>query len=33
VQEGIERESAWIDGHWHNDLIMSILEHEYFGPP
>ncbi|MDD3481197.1 MAG: GNAT family protein [Patescibacteria group bacterium] len=27
--EGIERESAFIRGKWHNDIIMSILEHEY----
>ena len=27
--EGVERESAWIDGKWYNDIMMSILEHEY----
>jgi RimJ/RimL family protein N-acetyltransferase len=29
--EGRERESALIDGAWHDDLIMGILSHE-FGP-
>lgn len=29
VPEHIERESAWVNGRWHNDLIMGILEHEY----
>jgi [ribosomal protein S5]-alanine N-acetyltransferase len=29
VAEGVEREAALIDGEWHNDLIMSILEQEY----
>ncbi len=29
VREGIERESAFVDGRWHNDLIMGILAHEY----
>lgn len=29
VRERVERESAWVNGHWHNDLIMGILEHEY----
>jgi RimJ/RimL family protein N-acetyltransferase len=23
--EGRERESAWIDGTWHDDLIMGLL--------
>lgn len=27
--EGIERESAFIRGKWHNDVMMSILEQEY----
>lgn len=26
--EGRERESALIDGHWHDDLIMGLLAHE-----
>ena len=29
TQEGVERESAWIDGEWFDDLMMSILEDEY----
>jgi RimJ/RimL family protein N-acetyltransferase len=29
VREGIERESAWIGGRWHDDWIMSILEQEF----
>jgi ribosomal-protein-alanine N-acetyltransferase len=29
VREGVERDSALIDGVWHDDLIMSILEHEW----
>ena len=27
--EGYERESAWIDGAWHDDVIMSTLDREY----
>ncbi len=29
--DGRERESAFIDGEWHDDLIMSVLEDEYRG--
>lgn len=29
VQEGIEREGAWINGRWESDVWMSILEDEY----
>lgn len=29
VREGIERESACIDGAWHSDIIISMLEDEY----
>lgn len=29
VQEGIEREGAWIAGQWESDVYMSILEQEY----
>lgn len=29
VQEGVEREGAWIGGQWQSDVMMSILEHEY----
>ncbi|MNY63079.1 hypothetical protein D3C86_1999940 [compost metagenome] len=26
--EGRERETAFLDGKWHDDLIMGLLEHE-----
>lgn len=29
VVEGHERETALIDGVWHDDVIMSVLEHEH----
>ncbi|MCI2424239.1 GNAT family N-acetyltransferase [Saccharopolyspora sp. K220] len=29
VIEGRERETALIDGRWHDDVMMSILDHEY----
>jgi RimJ/RimL family protein N-acetyltransferase len=29
VEEGRERESCWVDGRWHDDVIMGILEHEF----
>lgn len=29
VREGFERESAFIGGEWHSDVIMGILETEY----
>ncbi len=29
IREGVERESAFVDGQWRNDLIMAILAHEY----
>jgi RimJ/RimL family protein N-acetyltransferase len=29
IREGVERESALVDGVWHDDIIMSILEREY----
>lgn len=31
VQEGILRENAFINNEWHDDLIMSILCHEFQG--
>lgn len=31
VHEGIERQSACVDGNWQDDWIMSILEHEFHG--
>ncbi len=30
VKEGIERDSALIDGVYYSDVMMSILEHEFF---
>ena len=29
-QEGTEREGALIDGNWHDDVMMSILDREYW---
>ena len=29
VEEGRERESAFIDGEWHDDLRMSVLDREW----
>ncbi|MBI3774779.1 MAG: GNAT family N-acetyltransferase, partial [Gammaproteobacteria bacterium] len=29
IREHVERESAWVNGQWHNDLIMGILAHEH----
>lgn len=29
IREGVERESALVDGVWYSDVMMSILEHEY----
>ncbi len=31
--EGKERESAYVDGKWHDDLIMAILAHEFISQP
>jgi len=33
VREGVERESALVDGVWHDDVIMSILDREYRAGP
>ncbi|MBR0838806.1 GNAT family N-acetyltransferase [Bradyrhizobium liaoningense] len=27
--EGRERESAWVNDHWHDDLIMGLLDREF----
>lgn len=32
VEEGRERGAAFIDGRWHDDVIMGILEHELPDP-
>ena len=29
VREGIQRHAAFIDGKWEDDLMMSVLEHEF----
>jgi RimJ/RimL family protein N-acetyltransferase len=29
VQEGLERETACIRGHWHDDIMMGLLEREF----
>jgi RimJ/RimL family protein N-acetyltransferase len=29
VKEGLEQETTLVDGEWRNDVIMSILEHEF----
>jgi hypothetical protein len=29
VQEGVARETRLVAGHWHNDVIMRLLENEY----
>lgn len=31
VREGVERESALVNGVWHDDIIMSVLDHEFAG--
>ena len=32
VQEGREQQSCWLDGQWHDDIIMGILATEFPGP-
>jgi RimJ/RimL family protein N-acetyltransferase len=29
VIEGTEREAAFVDGNWYNDIMMGMLDHEY----
>jgi len=29
VIEGTEREAAFVDGNWYNDIMMEMLDHEY----
>ena len=29
VQEGVEREGAFIGGEWHSDVLMSMLKSEW----
>jgi RimJ/RimL family protein N-acetyltransferase len=31
VVEGREREAAFVDGNWHDDMMMSLLDREYAG--
>ena len=33
VREGVERDSAFVDGAWHSDVIMGILDHDYRSQP
>lgn len=33
VREGVERDSAFVNGQWHSDVVMGILEHEYRAQP
>ena len=33
VREGVERESALVDGRWHSDVLMGLLEQEYRAQP
>ncbi|WP_261334018.1 GNAT family N-acetyltransferase [Rhizobium leguminosarum] len=32
VQEGREREAAFVNGSWHDDIMMGLLETEYQDP-
>ncbi|MBM6400664.1 GNAT family N-acetyltransferase [Phycicoccus sonneratiae] len=29
VEEGRERETCFLDGRWHDDVVMAVLEHEF----
>ena len=29
VEEGRERESCWVEGRWHDDVIMGLLDREF----
>lgn len=29
VEEGRERESCWVDGRWHDDVVMGVLDREF----
>jgi RimJ/RimL family protein N-acetyltransferase len=29
VREGIRREDVWIDGGWHDQLVMGLMRHEF----
>ena len=31
VEEGREREAAYVDGTWHDDVVMGILDRELVG--
>ena len=33
VQEGCNRNSVWIDGKFHDEFTMAVLEHEYAAAP
>ena len=29
VEEGRERESCWVEGRWHDDVVMGVLDREF----
>lgn len=31
VEEGREREAAFVNGTWHDDVMMGLLDHEFLG--
>jgi RimJ/RimL family protein N-acetyltransferase len=31
VVEGVERETCWLDGRWHDDWMMAVLEQDWRG--
>jgi len=33
VEEGRHRESVWHDGRWYDEVLMSVLDHEWAGRP
>lgn len=33
VEEGREREAAFVNGHWHDDVMMGLLEEEFRSRP
>ncbi len=33
VDEGRERESCWVDGRWHDDIVMGVLDREFVDRP
>ncbi|MDR6899147.1 RimJ/RimL family protein N-acetyltransferase [Rhizobium miluonense] len=33
VVEGRERETAYVNGSWHDDIMMGLLDREFLAPP